>query len=114
MFLKIENEKVVDIISEFNPAFPGIPVSLRYPSEYILALKQVPDDTSVNTGWKVKGDKFEPVPQEDEPPNQMPPNPTVGEELKILREQNAALSEQNDMLTSTIDAILTILPTLMD
>lgn len=50
VFAKIEKTVVAEIIPEFDPAFPGVPVGERYPADVIKKLVAVEDETSVHVG----------------------------------------------------------------
>lgn len=47
---KNRQNNVEEIIPEYNPSFPGVPVSERYPKEFVSGLIAVDDDTEVEVG----------------------------------------------------------------
>lgn len=68
------NNIVQEIIHEFNPIFPDIPITERYPQELLDKCIIVSDDTNVEQGWvydfetktfsETKIDIYEPTLQE--------------------------------------------------
>ena len=50
VFAKIEKTIVAEIIPEFDPVFPGVPVGERYPADVVKKLVAVEDETSVHVG----------------------------------------------------------------
>ena len=49
-YLRLEKNIVTEIIPEFNPLFPNVPVEERYPREFVKKLVAVNDDINVHTG----------------------------------------------------------------
>lgn len=50
VFAKIEKTVVAEIIPEFDPAFPNVPVGERYPADVVKKLIAVEDEESVHVG----------------------------------------------------------------
>jgi hypothetical protein len=50
VFAKIEKTIVTEIIPEFDPTFPNVPVGERYPADVIKKLVAVEDEESVHVG----------------------------------------------------------------
>lgn len=48
--LSTEN-RVVEIIPEFNPTFPDVPITERYTEVFVAGLIEVADDVEVAEGW---------------------------------------------------------------
>lgn len=46
-----DNSCVSEIIQDYDPTFPGVPISERYSSEFISMLLHVSDEIEVFTGW---------------------------------------------------------------
>ena len=51
-YVRLEKDIVAEIIPEFNPLFPGVPVSERYPREFVKGLIETADETAVYVGMK--------------------------------------------------------------
>lgn len=67
-----ESRRVVEIIPEFDPIFPNVPIDERYTKEFISALVEVADNVEVEEGmmydW-VHGtftEYTEPIPEIDD------------------------------------------------
>lgn len=76
VFAKIEKTIVAEIIPEFDPVFPNVPVGERYPADVVKKLVAVEDETSVHVGmiYNASTRKFsEPV----QPNPVTPSEPTV-------------------------------------
>lgn len=50
VFAKIEKTIVAEIIPEFDPTFPNVPVGERYPADVVKKLVAVEDEESVHVG----------------------------------------------------------------
>lgn len=50
IMLSTEN-RVVEIIPEFNPIFPDVPITERYTKEFVAGLIEVADEVEVDEGW---------------------------------------------------------------
>lgn len=50
-YVRMTNSKVVEIIHDPSPAFPGVPLSRRYSSNFLASLIPVGDDVEVQPGW---------------------------------------------------------------
>lgn len=57
-YVRIEKNVVREIIPEFDPNFPDVPVSERYPQEFVKKLVAVDDDEAVSVGMLYNGKKF--------------------------------------------------------
>ena len=55
-YIKVIDSIVREIIPEYDPNFPDIPVGERYPKEFINGLIKVPDDTVVSVGMLYNAD----------------------------------------------------------
>ena len=51
-YVRLEKGIVAEIIPEFNPLFPDVPVSERYPQEFVKKLVKADDNAVVQTGMK--------------------------------------------------------------
>lgn len=47
-----ENKRVKEIIPDLNPIFPNIPITQRYPADFISKLLHVQDDLKIEEGYK--------------------------------------------------------------
>jgi len=70
-YIYLENFITLEIIPEFNPSFPDIPITDRYSPEFMSHCVAVSDDTIVQEGWiyDVDTGTF------SEPPEPIPPEP---------------------------------------
>jgi len=50
-YVRLEDNRAVEIIPEFNPAFPEIPIEKRYTKVFIDELIKVNDEVEVLEGW---------------------------------------------------------------
>lgn len=50
-YILLEDNKVKEIIPDFNPVFPGIPMEKRYPTAFIAQLIPVEDEVEVAQNW---------------------------------------------------------------
>ena len=55
-YIRVINSIVREVISEYDAAFPDIPLAERYPKEFINGLIKVPDDTVVSVGMLYNAD----------------------------------------------------------
>lgn len=51
MYLRIENNVVLEIIADIDPLFPGVPIEKRYHATFIEKLQPVSDDVEVEQNW---------------------------------------------------------------
>lgn len=92
--LSTEN-RVVEIIPEFNPAFPDVPITERYTKAFLAGLIEVADDVELAEGWVydfTNGTFTEYVEPEPEPE----PEPTPGDDSSVWDELDAAYQEGVD------------------
>lgn len=92
VLLSTEN-RVVEIIPEFNPIFPNIPIAERYTKEFIAGLIEVADEVELDEGWVydfTNGTFYEYVEPEPEP------EPTPGDDSSVWDELDAAYQEGVD------------------
>lgn len=78
IYAKVVKGVVTEIIPEFDPDFPGIPVGERYPADVVKKLVAVEDEESVHVGMLYNAETGEF--SEPEPPK--PSAPVSLEELK--------------------------------
>lgn len=50
-YARIVNSIVMEIIPEYDPLFPNIPLSKRYSDGYVSLLTSIPESTDCQTGW---------------------------------------------------------------
>ena len=92
VLLSTEN-RVVEIIPEFNPVFPDIPITRRYTKEFIAGLIEVADEVELEEGWVYDfgsgmfSEYVEPEPY---------PEPTPGDDSSMWDELDAAYQEGVD------------------
>ncbi len=55
-FVRLEKNIVAEIIPEFNPLFPNVPVEERYPREFVKKLVEIADETVVSVGMVKQDD----------------------------------------------------------
>ena len=70
MYVRIADNIVVEIIPEFDPVFPGVPITDRYAPDFLAHCIQVPDEADVKQGWlydPATGGFFEPPAPEPAP-----------------------------------------------
>lgn len=93
VLLSAEN-RVVEIIPEFNPAFPDIPITERYTKEFIAGLIEVADEVELDEGWVYDfgSGTFTEYVEPDEPE----PEPTPGDDSSVWDELDAAYQEGVD------------------
>lgn len=71
MYLRLDNKNIVEeIIPDIDPIFPDIPISERYPAEFVAELRYCDDGANVEIGMRYneETDSFE----------YPPPPPVVG------------------------------------
>lgn len=61
-YVRLEKGIVAEIIPEFNPLFPDVPVSERYPQEFVKKLVETADETTVYVGMARQEDGTYAVP----------------------------------------------------
>lgn len=76
VFARIEKTIVAEIIPEFDPVFPNVPVGERYPADVIKKLVAVEDEESVHVGmvYDVETGEFS---EPEQPKPVTPSEPTV-------------------------------------
>lgn len=86
MYLRLENNVVLEIIPDIDPVFPGVSIEQRYPAGFIAGLMHVEDDTEVEQNWVYdpeSGGFSEPpepeIVEPEEPPVYEEPEPTFTE-----------------------------------
>lgn len=57
-YVRIEKNVVREIIPEFDPNFPTVPIGERYPQEFVKKLVAVDDDEAVSVGMLYDGRSF--------------------------------------------------------
>lgn len=63
-YVRLEKNIVAEIIPEFNPLFPDVPVVERYPREFVKGLIETADETTVYVGMRhTQNGGFEIVPE---------------------------------------------------
>lgn len=62
-YVRLEKGIVAEIIPEFNPMFPDVPVSERYPQEFVKKLVETSDETTVYVGMARQEDGTYTVPE---------------------------------------------------
>lgn len=94
-YILLEDNKVKEIIPDFNPVFPGIPIEKRYPSAFIAQLIPVEDDVEVEQNWvyDLEAGTFSapPIPEPEEDPGMDDVDPDTG--LTGWDEMAAAIME---------------------
>lgn len=91
-YIQLDGKTVTNIIPEFDPDFPGVPISDRFTAAYIDELIPVQDDKEVTTGLIYEDGEFK------EPPEPEPTDEITGEPVP---EGEPSLSE--DLLTMAVD-----------
>lgn len=76
VFARIEKTIVTEIIPEFDPVFPGVPVGERYPADVIKKLVAVEDEESVHVGMIYDANTGE-FSEPEQPKPVTPSEPTV-------------------------------------
>lgn len=97
-----ENNAVMEIIPDYHPVFPDIPIEQRYSPDFIAKLIQVSDETPVEQSWFYNPDdqtfSAPPPPEPGEPdpvpPEQVPTWEVLEKENALLKQQVQALTEQ--------------------
>lgn len=100
VFAKIEKTIVAEIIPEFDPTFPNVPVGERYPADVVKKLVAVEDEESVHVGMiydASTGEFSEPEPVA--PPEPVPANLDAAKKQRIAESkiQLAVWLENNPM-----------------
>ena len=52
MYVKLDGKIVTEVIPDIDPAFPDVPISERYPADFIAELMHVPDNEAVEVGME--------------------------------------------------------------
>ena len=76
VFAKIEKTIVAEIIPEFDPVFPNVPVGERYPADVVKKLVAVEDEESVHVGMIYDASTGE-FSEPEQPKPVTPSEPTV-------------------------------------
>jgi|GEM_PF-2288421 len=97
MYILLENSAVKEIIPDFDPVFPGIPITERYAPDFVKKLICVSDDTEVGQNWTYDGVKFSPP----EPPE------TDEEKAKRIERQIAELENELTLTKQKVAAVKT-------
>lgn len=102
-YLRMEDNRVLEIIPEFDPVFPNIPLDQRYAPDFISRLLPVEDNVEVEQNWLYSAEEqtFTPPPIEigtvepDMPPEEpgQPHQPTQGERIAALEDALAQTDE---------------------
>ena len=88
-YIYLINNKVHEIIEEFNPVFPDVPITERYTSEFLANCVTVDDDTEVNQNdIYIDGEFVKPI----EPEPEIPPE-TLPDYLNAVKEQKITQSK---------------------
>ena len=60
MYVRLDGGVVMEIIPDIDPAFPDVPISERYPADFIAELMHVPDDETAEVGmvYNAETDSF--------------------------------------------------------
>ncbi len=74
-YVRLNNNVVVEIIPEFDPVFPNVPITERYPAEFVKKLVAVDDSVEVRVGMVYNAETG--VFSVPEPPAVEPDVPTV-------------------------------------
>lgn len=119
-YIYIINDTVIEIIPDFDPALPNIPISDRYSAEFLSSCIEIEDSVEVLSGYlydaETKVFSAPVVPEPPEPPEPSeppsPPEPTEIEQLqadnKKLKAQVTALSDNQDFYENCIVEMATI------
>lgn len=72
VYVRLDDNVVTEIIPEFDPIFPDVPIEQRYPAEFVKKLVAVDDNVEVRVGMVYDAEtgvfsEPEPVPYEPEP-----------------------------------------------
>lgn len=89
MYIKLENNFVTEIIPDFIPELPGIPINKRYDAEFVNSLTYVDDNTDVHVGYILKDGDYVPYVREI----------TIDD---IINERGNKISELSDICTKII------------
>ena len=93
-YIKLSKEnRVVEIIPEFNPVFPDVPITSRYSADFLEDLIRVEDNVVVEEGWvyDFATDTFTEYVEPDPDPE-----PTPGDDSSVWDELDAAYQEGVD------------------
>ena len=93
----VEN-KVHEIIPEFNPVFPDIPIANRYSAEFLADCVAVDDATEVEQNYIYNPETKTFTPESEigweEPDEPEPTEPTKEQRLTELEHENEQLKQQ--------------------
>ena len=76
VFARIDKTIVAEIIPEFDPVFPNVPIGERYPADVVKKLVAVQDETSVHVGMVYDASTGE-FSEPEQPESVTPSEPTV-------------------------------------
>lgn len=48
VYIKLSSNVVTEVIPEFNPAFPDVPIQQRYAPDFVASLVKAPDDVGLH------------------------------------------------------------------
>lgn len=99
MYILLKDNKVQEIIPDFDPTFPDIPIAERYPAKFIEKLLYVDDDTEVEqnmlynseTGTFSEPPAPDPVPEPQPEPTPEPAPQTLDDQLTAAIEKGLSL-----------------------
>lgn len=97
-YVRIEGNKVAEIIPEFNPLFPTVTINERYPKEFVKKLVETADETVVCVGMVRQEDGTYTLPEMAKTPKY---NTLDEEKTAKIAESKAKLAEwlrKNPML----------------
>ena len=75
-YVRLNNNVVVEIIPEFDPTFPNVPITERYPAEFVKKLVAVDDSVEVRVGMVYNAETGE-FSEPEQPKPVTPSEPTV-------------------------------------
>ena len=75
-YVRLNNNVVVEIIPEFDPIFPDVPIEQRYPAEFVKKLVAVDNSVEVCVGMVYNAETGE-FSEPEQPKPVTPSEPTV-------------------------------------
>lgn len=94
MYVRLENDVVVETIAEFDPVFPNLPIEQRYPADFCKSLIKVENGVEIGMVYDSETGEFS-EPEPAEPPTPAPKNLDEAKVLKIA-ESKVKLAEWLD------------------
>jgi hypothetical protein len=76
-YVRLNNNVVAEIIPEFDPVFPNVPIEQRYPAEFVKKLVAVDDNVEVRVGMVYDAETGTFSEPEPVTPSEPPDVPTV-------------------------------------